>query len=225
MTMIKICGVTLPDDAARTAAAGVEFIGINLWPKSKRYVAPSRAPILAAAARAAGNIQIVGVFVDATAAQVAAAMQEIDLDVLQLHGDESPAEVAAIARIAKRPVWKALAARRGTPPGMSVVGVDQLGARVEMYATADAILLDTPSPSRGGSGETFDWAIARDVRTRYPARLLVLAGGLGPDNVAAAIAAVDPWAVDLASGVETAPGIKDPAKITDLVAAVRATRS
>jgi phosphoribosylanthranilate isomerase len=210
-TKIKICGITLVDDAARASAAGADFIGLNFWPKSKRYLMPSRAPLLAGAARGAGSAQIVGVFVDAGADEVAAVMQEVDLDIIQLHGDESPADVAAIAAISKRPVWKALAAR-------STHDV----ARLEHWP-ADAILLDTPTPDRGGSGETFDWEIAREARRRHPARLIVLAGGLRPDNVAAAISAVQPWAIDVASGVETGPGVKDAAKLAALMTAARAT--
>jgi phosphoribosylanthranilate isomerase len=206
VTHIKICGITLPDDAARAAAAGADYIGINFWPKSRRYVAASRAPLLAAAARAAGAAKIVGVFVDPEPNEVAAIMQQVDLDVIQLHGDETPATVTAIATAANRPVWKAVPAAGDAP--------------LDRYPV-DAILLDTPTPGKGGSGTPFDWTIARALRKRYPARLIVLAGGLTPANVAEAIAAVAPWGVDVASGVEAAPGIKDAAKITELIAAVR----
>jgi phosphoribosylanthranilate isomerase len=88
---------------------------------------------------------------------------------------------------------------------------------------ADANPARYPDAERGGSGETFDWEIAREARRRHPARLIVLAGGLRPGNVAAAISAVQPWAIDVASGVETGPGVKDAAKLASLVAAVRAT--
>jgi phosphoribosylanthranilate isomerase len=206
-TKIKICGITLPDDAARAAAAGADFIGINFWPKSRRHVAASRAPLLAAASRAAGAALVVGVFVDPDPDDVAAIMQEVDLDLIQLHGEESPAAVTQIATISKRPVWKAVAATADAP--------------LERWP-ADAILLDTPTPGKGGSGQAFDWSIARALRRRYPARSIVLAGGLTAANVAAAIADVEPWAVDVASGVEAAPGIKDPTKITGFIAAVRA---
>jgi phosphoribosylanthranilate isomerase len=206
---IKICGVTLADDAARASAAGADFVGINFWPKSKRYVVPSRAALLAAAVHSAGEAQVVGVFVDASAAAIAEVVQDVALDVIQLHGDESPDEVVEVATATKRPVWKAFPA---TSPYLE---------ELERFAV-DAILLDTPTPGRGGSGDTFDWSLARAVRARYPARLLVLAGGLRPDNVAAAIVAAGaPWAIDVASGVEAAPGIKDAAKITQLIAAVR----
>lgn len=207
MTKVKICGVTLPDDAARVGASGADFIGLNFWPSSKRYVAPERAHVLVDAARAAGAVQVVGVFVDADADDVTSVLAHVDLDIVQLHGDESPDDVAAIATAAKRPVWKALA-----------VHSDADLAALENWPV-DAILLDTPTPGRGGSGVTFDWSLARTARRRYPARQLVLAGGLSPDNVADAIATIEPWAVDVASGVEAAPGVKDPDKLAAFVAA------
>jgi phosphoribosylanthranilate isomerase len=212
-TRIKICGVTLPDDAARVAAAGVDFIGLNFWPRSKRHVDADRAAVLASAVRGAGPARLVGVFVDATAAEIAAILARVDLDVIQLHGAESPDQVAAIARAAGRPVWKAIAA--GSPADVEELHV----------WPADAILLDTPTPGRGGSGVTFDWALVRAARARHPARRLVLAGGLSPDNVAVAVAAVAPWAVDVASGVEASPGVKDPAKVAAFVAAVVSARA
>jgi phosphoribosylanthranilate isomerase len=96
-TKIKICGVTLPDDAARVAAAGADFIGLNFWPTSKRYLAPERAPAVAAAARAAGAAQLVGVFVNAARDEIIAIACDVALDVIQLHGDEPPDDVTAIA--------------------------------------------------------------------------------------------------------------------------------
>jgi phosphoribosylanthranilate isomerase len=207
---IKICGVTLVDDAARVAAAGADFIGLNFWPRSKRYVDAARGAELAAAARAVGPAAIVGVFVDATAEEIAAVHARVGLDVIQLHGAE-PAEVAAaVARAAGRPVWKAIAA--GGPGDLG--GLDAW--------PVDALLLDAPTPERGGSGRSFDWSLAAAARAQNPARRIVLAGGLHAGNVAAAIAAVGPWAVDVASGVEAAPGIKDAGKVAAFVAAVRA---
>lgn len=209
-TKIKICGVTLPDDAARVAAAGADFIGLNFWPKSKRYLAPQRAPLIAGAARGSGPVLVVGVFVDADVEDVLEIMREVDLDVIQLHGDEDAGTITKIAAATQRPVWKAFGAA-------STQTLDNLHVW-----PVDAILLDTPSPQRGGTGQTFDWNLAREARRRHPARKLVLAGGLDAGNVAAAIAAVAPWAVDVASGVEAGPGIKDPGKLAAFVAAVRA---
>jgi len=207
---VKICGVTRAEDAAGIAAAGIEFIGLNFWPSSKRYLPAERAPEVAAAARAAGAVRLIGVFVNARVDEVVAIARDVALDAIQLHGDESPSEVAAVHRLTGCSMWKAIAV--GRPGDLSQLDV----------WPADAILLDTPTAGRGGSGRVFDWTLARDARRTYPRRQFVLAGGLGPDNVRAAIDAVSPWAVDVASGVESAPGIKDPAKLTAFLAAVRA---
>lgn len=210
MTRIKICGVTLPDDAARVAATGVDFIGLNFWTKSKRYLDPSRAPMIAAAARAAGAAKLVGVFVDASVDEVTAIAKRVPLDLVQLHGDEDPERVSEIAAATNVPVWKSI----------SVGGANDLD-RLEAWPV-EHILLDTPSAGRGGSGKTFDWTLAIEAHRRNPARQFLLAGGLDPDNVRAAIEMVKPWGVDVASGVEAAPGIKDPDKLAAFVAAVRA---
>jgi phosphoribosylanthranilate isomerase len=204
MTRIKICGVTRVEDAAAVAVAGADFIGVNFWAQSKRRVTPPQALDLAAAAKAVRPIAIVGVFVDLGVDEVVSVAQMAELDAIQLHGDESPADAAAIARASGLPVWKAIAARSGVDLGAWPV---------------DAILLDTPSPQKGGTGVTFDWSIVRTMGAAHPR--LVLAGGLSPDNVAAAIVAVAPWGVDVASGVESAPGVKDPTKIAAFVHAVR----
>jgi phosphoribosylanthranilate isomerase len=202
MTRIKVCGVTLADDAAAVASAGVDFIGLNFWPKSKRYLATERAPMIAQVARSAGTAKLVGVFVDATVDAVLAITARIDLDIIQLHGDETPDECRRISAAVFRPVWKAITVR-------AAADVERLDAW-----PADAILLDGP---RAGSGTPFDHALAR----RATGKPIVLAGGLRPETVAAAIASVQPWAVDVASGVEAAPGVKDRAKLAAFVAAVR----
>ncbi len=201
---IKICGVTRADDAVAIAPVA-DYIGLNLWPRSKRYVTPDRAAGLAATIRAAGSAKIVGVFVDALPSEVAAIADQVGLDIVQLHGDE---HLGAMASAVRRPIWRALAAR----PGIELAG----GTGVE------AVLLDTPSVGRGGSGIAFDWSIAEAARRDHPTVRLVLAGGLNPDNVASAISAVAPWGVDVASGVESAPGVKDATRVAAFVAAVRA---
>lgn len=208
-TRIKICGVTLPDDAARVAASGVDYIGLNFWPKSKRYLDPARGPMIAAAARAAGPAAIVGVFVDADVEDIVAIARDVALDIVQLHGEEEPEDVQEIAAATKRPVWKALS-----------VGAEADLEGLEVWPV-EHLLLDTPSAGRGGSGKTFDWSLAALAQRRYPARRFVLAGGLDPHNVAAAIAAVRPFGVDVATGVEAAPGVKDADKLAAFVAAVR----
>jgi phosphoribosylanthranilate isomerase len=151
------------------------------------------------------------VFVDATVEDITLVHSRVDLDVVQLHGSESRDDVGAIVRAMNRPAWKAIAMR----DARDLDGLESW--------PVEALLLDTPTPGKGGSGETFDWSLAREARRRYPARMFVLAGGLRPDNVAQAIAAVAPFAVDVASGVESAPGVKDANKLTAFVAAVRGT--
>ena len=206
MTAVKICGVTRLDQAASISAAGADFIGLNLWPKSRRYVIADHAAQLATAARGAGPAKLVGVFVDANVDDIAVAVARVGFDIVQLHGNESPDVVAEIAKRTGVPVWKAVPAVAGLV--------------LATWGSA-AVLLDTPTPERGGSGHTFDWSIAKAAREAHPTLSIVLAGGLDPSNVAAAIAAVSPWAVDVASGVESAPGLKDLAKIAAFVAAAR----
>jgi phosphoribosylanthranilate isomerase len=211
-TKIKICGVTRADDAAWVAAAGVDFVGLNFWPRSKRYLPIERSAAVAAAARGAGPVQLVGVFVNASQAEIVAAAHAAGLDAIQLHGDETQDDAIAIAGATGRPVWKAIA----------VGGPEDL-AGLERWPT-DALLFDAPAAGRGGAGKVFDWSLARGARRLHPDRRFVLAGGLAPHNVAEAIAAVAPWAVDVASGVESAPGIKDPVKLAAFVAAIAGAR-
>ncbi len=211
-TLAKICGVTLAEDARLAARLGADFLGLNFWPRSRRYLEPRRAPAIAQAARGAGEIRLVGVFVNATLEEIAAIHRAVTLDVVQLHGDETPADVAAIAAALGVEVWKAVAAG----------GRDDV-ERLDEWTAAAAILLDAPSAGRGGSGLTIDAEVVRHARARHPTRKLVLAGGMRPDNVAAAIAELAPWAVDTASGVEAAPGVKDAAKLAEFLSAVRAS--
>jgi phosphoribosylanthranilate isomerase len=206
MTAVKICGVTRVEDARAAALAGADFVGINFWPSSKRFVHVDAAAALARAGRVRGAM-IVGIFVDASIATIAEAAGTARLDVIQLHGDESPATCAEVRSVTGLRVWKAL-------PVASAADIDGL----ERWPV-HAILLDAATPGRGGSGRTIDWGIA--ARATESVRPIVLAGGLDPGNVAAAVTAVKPWAVDVASGVESAPGIKDPAKIAAFIRAVR----
>lgn len=212
MTRIKVCGVTQADDAARVGSSGVDFIGLNFWPKSKRYVNPERAPMLSAIIRSTGNAKLVGVFVDPSLDDIQAITATVDIDIIQLHGDEDPDFVKKVSLAVYRPVWKAIAVK-------SVKDITHLGVW-----SAEALLLDAPTPGRGGAGAKFDWALAREARERFPKVTFVLAGGLTPENVGAAIQQVEPWAVDVASGVEAAPGIKDAAKLEAFIGAARLGR-
>ncbi len=203
-TFAKVCGVTTPVVATHAAAAGADFVGVVLVPGTPRFVPPDRVDAIVHAVHEAG----------ARTVAVTADMPEADLlalpfDVLQLHGAEPPALVARVTAAGRR-VWKALRVGPDFDPGLAASFTD---------AGAEAVLLDAWHPTlAGGTGLRTDpdvaAAIARDRR-------VVLAGGLGPDNVAAAIAAVRPWAVDASSGLESAPGVKDPNLVAAWVAAVR----
>jgi phosphoribosylanthranilate isomerase len=199
---VKICGVTTPEDAEAAVRCGADAIGLNFYLKSPRVVTVSRAKEVV---RSLGpNACAVGVFVNAPREEIAYAVEVVGLRAIQLHGDETPEDCAGWEGLT---VIKALAAAsRG-----------ELAARAARYAV-DYVLLDTPRPSYGGSGQTFDWAVAAEI----PAGRLVLAGGLTPSNVAAAIRAVHPAAVDVASGVEAHPGRKDHGKVEAFIRAAKA---
>ncbi len=201
-TRIKICGFTRPDDARQAAALGVDAIGLVFYAPSPRAVDIAAAQAIVAALPP--FVSSVGLFVDASADRVREVLAQVPLDLLQFHGDESPDHCAQFGR----PWLKAIRMREGI----------DLPREAERYRGAAGLLLDTYHPGTpGGTGESFAWSrVPRDL-----ALPIVLAGGLTPDNVGEAIAAVRPWAVDLSGGVESAKGIKDAAKMAELVAAVR----
>ncbi|HUQ08391.1 MAG TPA: phosphoribosylanthranilate isomerase [Kofleriaceae bacterium] len=207
MTLVKICGVTRIEDAEMAANEGADFLGLNFWPGSKRRVSPDVAAGLAVAARTVSQtVHLVGLFVDQSEGEITGIASALALDFVQLHGDEPPSLVAALTTRGFR-VWKAHA----VSTAWDLEGLVQW--------PADAHVLDAPSPGRGGSGQRFDWAHATAAVTA--GHRIVLAGGLTPDNVADAVRTVRPWAVDVASGVESLPGIKDPAKVRAFLAAAR----
>ncbi|HYG67734.1 MAG TPA: phosphoribosylanthranilate isomerase [Anaeromyxobacteraceae bacterium] len=198
---MKICGVTRVEDALLAAQLGADAVGLNFWGRSKRYIAPEAAREIVAALPA--HVAAFGVFVDPTRDEVERAVAASGIGVVQLHGDEPPDLVAALPvpvvkaiRVADRSALDAL--RRFTP---------------------HAFLLDAPSAGYGGSGERFDWAIAAEAAA---AARVFLAGGLTPDNVADAVRTVRPFGVDVASGVERAPGVKDEAKLSAFIRAAKA---
>jgi phosphoribosylanthranilate isomerase len=201
---IKICGVTRAADARLAVELGAGLVGINFWPGSKRFVGAETAASIAAEARAAGEVEIVGVFVDPTDAEIAAARGAAGLDWIQLHGSEAPERVAALG-----------------PRAFKAVPVST-AADVEAAITApgELVLLDARVPGRGGAGVSFDWSLAAPMAAS--GRRWFLAGGLDPDNVAAAITACRPTGVDVASGVESAPGLKSPDKLRAFIEAARA---
>ena len=163
--LVKVCGITRVEDALAAVSSGADALGFNFWPKSKRYLAPERAPMLASIARSTGTAKLVGLFVNAEIEDIQAICARVDLDIVQLHGDESPDFVKRVSLAIYRPVWKAL-------PIASARDLDHLDAW-----PAEALLLDAPTPGRGGAGARFDWQLARDARERYPKLNIVLAGG------------------------------------------------
>ena len=185
---VKICGITRLEDALAAARFGADALGFNFWPGSKRYVAPAEARKIVR--RLPSFVTPVGVFVDPSRGEVLGAVDASGIAVAQLHGDEPPELCLSLPL----PVLKAI----------RVADVHALAALASYEV--QGFLLDAPTPGYGGSGETFDWSLAAEVARELP---IVLAGGLGPHNVADAVRAVRPWAVDVASGVERAPGVKD----------------
>jgi phosphoribosylanthranilate isomerase len=200
-TRIKICGITRPEDAVTAARLGADAIGLVFYTPSPRAVTLLQARAIAAVLPP--FVSIVALFVDADARAVRAALESLPIGLLQFHGDEPPEACRAYGR----PYIKALP---------MADGID-VHAQAERYADAAGLLLDTWHPKlRGGSGEPFDWA-------RVPRRLhlpVILAGGLRPENVAAAVAQARPYGVDVSSGVESAKGIKDAARMAAFIRGV-----
>ena len=207
MTKIKFCGITRLEDAELAVGAGAWAIGLIFWPHSPRRVELGAAAEIAAAVKR--RAEVAGVFVNATLDHVAQTADGVGLTMLQFHGDEGPAYCAEAARRTGAKVIKAARVRSGAD-------VQALASFHTDYHLLDSYTAGVP----GGTGETFSWDIARAHRSRVP---VILSGGLTPDNVADAIAAVHPYAVDVASGVELSPGRKDPDKLRAFAAAVRST--
>ena len=202
-TRVKICGLTNLEDALAAARVGADLLGFVFAP-SPRQVTPAAAAAIID--RLPPLVATVGVFVDLEPAAILAIADRCRLDYLQLHGDESPA------------VCRVLAGRRL----IKAFRLGQGGARpdLDLYRECGTLFLfDTLVPGRaGGSGRTFDWQL---IDRRWAGDYFMLAGGLNPENVGRAIAAVRPWAVDLSSGVESRPGKKDHQQLAALMAAVR----
>ena len=205
---IKICGITSPEDGEHAVEAGAWALGMVFWPRSPRAVGVEAAIDLARPLRR--RAELVGVFVNATLDEVVGTAEVVGLSWVQLHGDEGPSFCEAVGRRA----------------GVKVIKAARVRARADVQAidafrNVDAHLLDAYREGEpGGTGATFDWGLTRERRSTLP---LMLAGGLTPENVAEGIAQTSPWAVDVSSGVEAAPGVKDHAKVEAFVAAVRAT--
>jgi phosphoribosylanthranilate isomerase len=208
--LIKICGLSTPETLAAALAGGADMIGFVFHPKSPRFVTPKRAAALAAGAR--GKAAIVALIVDWDETRAANLVEILKPDWLQLHGAETPELTAAIAAASGRPVMKAL-------------GIESAAdlERIRDYAAAaDRILLDAKPPQDaafpGGHGRPFDWNLLAGLD---PAQPFMLSGGLDPANVAEAVSIARPAGVDVSSGVESAPAVKDPVRIAEFIAAAR----
>jgi len=201
---VKICGITRLEDAQGAVRNGAQALGFIFWPGSPRFVAPERVREIIGAL--GSPVTTVGVFVNETAERIHEVARIAGLDTVQLHGDETPAFAAAMTL----PVIKSVA------PG------DEAAANGE-WPREVLLLADARDPvRRGGTGRTIDWAAAATLAST---RRLLLAGGLTPDNVADAMARVQPYGIDVSSGVERSPGVKDHDKLAALFAAVRSAES
>ena len=205
-TRVKICGITREADARAAAAAGADAIGLVFYPDSPRAVSLEQAKEIAE--NVPPFVTIVALFVDEPADVVLRILERVAIDVIQFHGDETPGFCSQFGR----PWIKALRMK----PGFDVA------RECGRFAGARGMLLDTWQDGKpGGTGQVFDWSLASSNNYSLP---LVLAGGLHPDNVAEAVMTVRPAAVDVSGGVESAPGIKDAAKMCDFINAVRSVR-
>lgn len=206
----KICGLRSLADVEAAAAAGAGYIGLVFFEKSPRNLSVAQARALALAAPV--GLAKVGLVVDATDAELDAILAEVPLDMLQLHGNESPARVAEVRARFGLPVMKAV----------GVAEAADLAAISGYEAVADQILLDAKAPKGaalpGGNGVAFDWRL---IAGRVWHRPWMLAGGLTPENVAEAVRLTGAGQVDTSSGVESAPGVKDAGRIAAFVAATR----
>ena len=192
MVRVKICGITSAADAQAAIEAGANLLGFNFYEKSPRHIAEDQAAEIRA--RLPKKIKAVGIFVNRLPADVIALRSSLELDAVQLHGDESPETVAEIAPVV--PVIKAFRVE----PEFPLTTLDK-------YARAFAFLFDAAHTDQyGGTGRTTDWDVARRASSSHR---IILAGGLKVENVAAAVRIVRPYGIDVASGVETSPGKKD----------------
>lgn len=204
MIRIKICGLKRADDAAAAVAAGADALGFNFWKRSPRYVEPAEA------ARIVSNIPprvlTVAVFVDEELERVLGIAEETEIMALQLHGSESPEYLDRLGAYLKIKTIK--------------VGESFQPAELSRYPSASLFLLEGfVAGMAGGTGRTFDWSLAKKAKEFGK---IILAGGLTAENVGAAVRRVQPWGVDVASGVESEPGKKDPQLIREFIQAARA---
>ena len=205
-TRVKICGITNVEDAIAAVNAGADAIGLVFYAPSPRYVTIEQAQQIVAAMPP--FVSVVALFVNALPAEIKTVLAQVRIDIVQFHGDESPAECEQI----KLPYYKAIRVKADT---------NLLQYAVE-FKHAKALLLDTYTEAAfGGTGQVFDWRLVPKNLTKP----VILAGGLAPQNVSLAIQQVRPYAVDVSGGVESAKGIKDTAKVAAFMQAVNQSRS
>jgi phosphoribosylanthranilate isomerase len=207
----KICGINAPDALAAAVAGGARLVGFVFYPPSPRHLTLAAAAALATAVPA--GITRVGVFVDPEDALLRAVLEKVPLDLLQLHGQESPERVAAIKSGFGKPAMKAV----------PVAGAADLDIARRYFGVADRLLFDAKPPKDaaalpGGNGLALDWQLLRASRWPMP---WILSGGLTAENIGEAVATSGARIVDVSSGVESAPGVKDPARIRAFLARVR----
>lgn len=211
---VKICGLSTPETVDAAVAAGADYVGFVFYPRSPRNVTLAQAAALAARAR--GRARIVTLVVDADDALLSAITREVDPDLIQAHGAETPDRIREIARLTGKPVIKAIRVKDDA----------DIAAAADYASVASLILYDAKAPETlgnalpGGNGHAFDWGLLEGERR--PA--FMLAGGLGPENVAEAIRVTGAPVVDVSSGVESAPGIKDIGLIRKFIEAAKAAR-
>jgi phosphoribosylanthranilate isomerase len=204
MVLVKICGITNYPDAQAAVEAGANSLGLNFYPRSPRFIAKADAAKIRI--RLPGNVESVGVFVNASAADVAALYRDVRFAAAQLHGDETSEVVKELSRLLK--VVKAFRVDANFPL-----------EKLEEYPEAAAFLLDAAEAGQfGGTGHTTDWDLARKATASHR---IILAGGLTIENVGDAIRIVRPYGVDVASGVESKPGRKDHGKLREFIQEVR----
>jgi phosphoribosylanthranilate isomerase len=209
--LIKICGLSTPESLAAALDAGADMVGFVRFPKSPRHVTLDLGHRLSLLAK--GRARRVVLLVNPGDEEIAQAVDAINPDLIQLHGNESPERVAEIRAMVNRPVMKAL----------GIAEKSDLDALLPYTKDAEHLLLDAKPPRTaealpGGNGVSFDWRLLNGLDPALP---IMLSGGLNPDNVAEAIRLTHPRAVDVSSGVESGPGLKDPARIKAFIQAAR----
>ena len=208
---VKICGLTNLEDALAAVEAGADMLGFNFYPGSPRYIEPGRCAEITASLRERQVAAVtVGVFVNAPASDIDRILQDCGLHLAQLHGDEPPAALEVLEGRA----FKAIRPQTAAEAESSARRYAHIGLK-----DGPALLVDAYRDGQyGGTGSVADWSLAKTLAAEAP---ILLAGGLTPDNVGAALAQVRPWGADVASGVESRPGRKDPQMLEAFVQAVR----